>query len=357
MIAWGYWISIWAANAAIAVAFAGYMAFLIPALGSRPAYSAATALVAIWLLTAVNARGVRSAGWVALVTTILKVLPLLAIGTVGFLYVDLANFRPFNVSGGPAFSAVTACAALTLWALLGLEYATIPADNVEAPERTIPRATILGTVLAAIIYVLSTGAVMGLVPRDVLAGSTAPFADAALGVWGGATSTVVAVGAAISAFGALNGWLLLAGQIPRAAALDGLFPKIFGRLSGHGVPLSGLTVSSGLSSAVLLANYTRGLVAMFTFIIACWRRSTRYCRTFSAPWPTSSSTRKSGHSGAGVPRGHSLVAGLAFVYSAWAVMGAGRDAIYWGTLLLLAGIPVFVWLKGDASKETTTAHP
>ena len=256
MIAWGYWISLWAGNAAIAVGFAGYVTFLVPGMADRPAYGATAALLAIWILTAVNTRGVRTVGWVALVTTVLKVIPLLAIGTLGFLYVDGANFRPFNASGGSAMSAVTACAALTLWAFLGLESATIPADDVEAPERTIPRATILGTVLAAVIYILSTGAVLGLVPRDVLAASTAPFADAAQAVWGGPTATIVAVGAAISAFGALSGWILLAAQIPRAAARDGLFPAIFGRLSAKGVPTSGLVISGILSSLLLVASYT-----------------------------------------------------------------------------------------------------
>ena len=355
MIAWGYWISLWAGNAAIAVGFAGYVTFLVPAMAGRPASGAAAALVAIWTLSAVNARGVRSVGWVALVTTILKVLPLLAIGTLGFLYVDGANFRPFNASGDSAFSAITACATLTLWAFLGLESATVPADDVEAPERTIPRATILGCLLAATIYVLSTGAVLGLVPRDVLAGSTAPFAAAAQSVWGGPAATIVAVGAAISAFGALNGWILLASQIPLAAARDGLFPGIFAKVGSRGVPTSGLIISGILSSLLLVANYTRGLVGMFTFIILLATLTTLLPYTFCS-LAHFLAPRRDGEASKGGPRGHSLVAGAAFVYAAWAIMGAGRDAVYWGTLLLLAGIPVFVWLTRRSSPQFDGAH-
>ena len=349
MVAWGYWIAVWAGNSAIAVGFAGYVGFLVPAVGDDPVLGATTALLAIWLLTAVNTRGVHVVGWVALGTTVLKVMPLLAIGTVGFLYVNGSNFLPFNPSGGSAVSGVTACAALTLWAFLGLESATVPADNVESPETTIPRATVLGTILAAAIYILSTGAVLGLIPRQALMVSTAPFADAASAVWGGAAATVVAAGAVIAAFGALNGWILLAGQIPLAAARDGLFPEAFSRVSSSGMPTVGLVVSGVLASLLLLLNYTRGLVEMFTFIILLATLNTlipyALCSLAYFLMPRS-------EEGAYPNRtiGHSLVAVVAFLYSAWAILGAGKDAVYWGSLLLLAGIPVFVWLKRPSAQ-------
>ena len=344
MVAWGYWIAVWAGNAAIAVGFAGYVGFLAPVVGNNPVLGAITAILAIWILTAVNARGVRAVGWMALVTTVLKVIPLLAIGTVGFLYVDASNYLPFNASGGSPISAVTACAALTLWAFLGLESATVPADDVESPETTIPRATVMGAVLAAAIYILSTAAVLGLVPRGILAASTAPFADAASTVWGGAAATVVALGAVIAAFGALNGWILLASQVPLAASREGLFPKAFSRVSARGVPIVGLVVSGVLASLLLLFNYTRGLVGMFTFIILLATLNTlipyALCSLAYFVMPRSGEPASPNRT-----VGHALVAVAAFLYSAWAITGAGKDAVYWGSLLLLAGIPVFVWLK------------
>ena len=352
MVAWGYWIAVWAGNAAIAVGFAGYVGFLAPAVGNDPVLGAITALLAIWVLTAVNVRGVRAVGWMALVTTVLKVIPLVAIGTVGFLYVDAANFVPFNASGGSSISAVTACAALTLWAFLGLESATIPADDVESPETTIPRATVLGAVVAAAIYILSTGAVLGLVPREVLGASTAPFADAAGAVWGGTAATVVAVGAVIAAFGALNGWILLASQIPLAASRDGLFPQAFSRVSERGVPTVGLVVSGVLASLLLVLNYTRGLVEMFTFIILLATLNTLIPYALCSLAYFVMPRRPDEPASPERTVGHALIAVAAFLYSAWAILGAGKDAVYWGSLLLLAGIPVFVWLKRPSAQRS-----
>ena len=156
LAAWGYWISIFVGNAAIAVGFVGYLAFFWPELASNSLLAAAVALGNIWLLTWVNAMGVRNAGFVQLITTVLKILPLIVIGTIGFLFFNIDNFTPFNASGGSSFSAITASAALTLWAFLGLESATIPADDVKDPTHTIPRATLLGTLFSAIIYILGT---------------------------------------------------------------------------------------------------------------------------------------------------------------------------------------------------------
>ena len=114
--------------------------------------------------------------------------------------------------------------------------ATVPAEHVRDPRRTIPRATLFGTVVAAVVYILSNTAVQGILPPDALAHSSAPFADAArvmLGDWG---YYFIAGGAVIACLGALNGWVLLQGQIPMAPARDGLFPAILARTSRRGVP-------------------------------------------------------------------------------------------------------------------------
>ncbi|MFD0852211.1 amino acid permease, partial [Actinomadura adrarensis] len=152
--AWGYWIAVWAGNAAIAVAFVGYLAHFWPALADDKILAAGVALVTIWLLTAVNAYGVREGGAVQVVTTVIKLVPLLMIAVGGLFFVKSGNFGEFNASGGSAFSAVTAAAALTLWAFIGLESATVPAEDVNDPEKTIPRATIAGTAVTALIYIL-----------------------------------------------------------------------------------------------------------------------------------------------------------------------------------------------------------
>jgi APA family basic amino acid/polyamine antiporter len=345
LVGWGYWISIWTGNAAIATAFVGYLGVFVPAVSGSPAVAAATAAGAIWLLSWVNARGVREVGIVQVVTTALKLLPLIAVGTLGLLYFDAGNLRPFNVSGQPTFSALTATAALTIWAFLGLESATIPANDVRDPSRTIPRATIIGTLSAGVVYILGTIGVMGALAPAVLSGSTAPFADAAAAMWGGWASYAVAAGAAIACFGALNGWILLSGQIPFAAAKDGTFPAPFGRLSKNGTPVFGIVVSGVLATVLLSMNYTRGLVGAFTFIILL--------STLNTLFPYVMCT-----AGAFLVRGHAdvrrfpwqLVPALAFLFSLWAIAGLGRDTVYWGFLLLLAGVPVYVWMKRSHRK-------
>ncbi len=345
LVGWGYWISIWAGNAAIATAFVGYLGVFAPAISRSPPLAATTAAGAIWLLSFLNARGIREAGIVQVATTVLKLLPLIAVGTLGLVYFDVGNFRPFNVSGEPTFTAITATAALTLWAFLGLESATIPADDVVAPQRTIPRATVLGTLGGGVVYILSTVGVMGVLAPAILSGSTAPFADAASSMWGPWASYAVAAGAAISCFGALNGWIMLQGQIPLALARDGLFPEVFGKLSKRGTPVGAIVISSVLATILLSMNYTRGLVGSFTFIILL------ATLTSLIPYVMCSATEllvgdRDSRGAMGTRRLTPLVVpGLAFLFSVWAIAGSGRDTVYWGFLLLIAGVPMYVWMK------------
>ena len=343
LVAWGYWISIWAGNAAISVAFVGYMAVFFPALAETPAYGAGAALAAIWLLTGVSAIGVREAGIVQLVTTVIKLLPLLAIGTLGLLYMEPSHFTPFNMSGESHFSALTATATLTLWALLGLESATIPADSVENPARTIPRATVIGTLVVAVIYILATVGVMGIMPASDLATSTAPFAEAGRLIWGTWAGKLIALGAAISAFGALNGWILLQGQWCRAAAQNGLFPRVFTKMSKRDVPVVGLVVSSIMATGLMALNFKASLVEQFTFIILLATLSTLVPYFFSAVAQLVIFVREREEFSGERLAGASVIAVLALLYSIWAIVGSGADAVFWGFLLLLAGLPLYWW--------------
>ncbi|MBD2892484.1 Arginine/agmatine antiporter [Actinomadura sp. RB99] len=343
--AWGYWIAVWAGNAAIAVAFVGYLAHFWHALGTDKPLAAGVGLAAIWALTAVNSYGVRQGGLVQVVTTAVKLVPLLLIAVGGLFFVESANFGPFNASGTSAFSAVTAAAALTLWSFIGLESATVPAEDVEDPERTIPRATMAGTVVTALIYILGTVAVLGLVPAAALATSTAPFADAADAAFGGWAADLVAAGAAISAFGALNGWILLQGQVPYAAARDGLFPRFFARTGRGGTPVAGLVVSSVLVTVLMVMNYNSSLVDQFTFIILLATLTTVIPYAYAAAAElVLLATDRAAFSGRRLAR-DAVIALLAFGYSVWAIAGAGYEVVYKGTLLIFAGMPVYAWLK------------
>lgn len=345
LIAWGYWIALWAGNAAVAVAFAAYMGFLFPVIGDSQIAGLATALGAIWLLTWVNARGVAAAGAVQVVTTVLKVVPLILVGVFGLAYIDAGNFTPANVSSESNAAAVAACAALTLWAFLGLESATVPAGAVAEPERTIPRATILGVSLAAAVYIIITVVTFGVVPLADLQGNTAPLAEVATIMWGTIGGTFVAIAAGISTFGTLNGFTMLTGQVPLGAARDNLFPRQFGKLSKAKTPVFALVVSNVLASILIAMNFTKGLVDQFVFIILLATLTTLVPYLFCA-LAEFMIYLTTGRTVAG--KRLAPVLGLAvvgFIYSAWAIYGAGADIVFYGFLLLIAGVPVYVWLK------------
>jgi basic amino acid/polyamine antiporter, APA family len=343
LVAWGYWISIWCTNAAISVAFTSYLTVFFPVLATNKLLAMSTSLGAVWILTWVNTLGIKKAGSVQMITTILKLTPLLVISVVGLFYMDVKNFSEFNISGTSNFSAITATATLTLFAFLGLESATIPAGDIENPEKTIPRATMIGTGFTILVYVLGSVAVMGMIPASELKNSNAPFADAAAIIWGDSGRYLVAIGAIVSTFGALNGWILLQGQMPRAAAKDNLFPVIFKKDNKKGTPAMGIVISSVLISVLMMTNFTNGLTDTFTFMVLMTTITVLVPYLFSATayavillqnkfWKQESISKL-------------IVAFLAFIFSIWAIMGSGQETVYWGFIAILAGIPFYVWMK------------
>ena len=211
LVGWGYWIAVWTSCAALAVACVGYLDPFFPALVRNPITAAMMAAGALWVLTAVNVWGVRAAGRVQVVTTALKVVPLALVGIGGLFVFDASHFTITQATPRAFGGGLSAVATLTLWAFLGLESATVPSGSIDNPDRTIPRATIVGTLLAALIYIVSTVGVMSVIEPSQLANSTAPFADAARVLLGDRAAALVAIGAAISCFGALNGWILIVG--------------------------------------------------------------------------------------------------------------------------------------------------
>ncbi len=221
----------------------------------------------------------------------------------------------------------------------------MPAEEVENPEKNIPRATVMGTVVTAVVYILSTVAVLGIIPAARLAESTAPFADAAGEAFGGWAGDLVAIGAAVSAFGALNGWILLQGQVPYAAARDGLFPRSFARTGRRGIPVVGLVVSSVLVTVLVAMNYNASLVDQFTFVILLATFTTLIPYVYAAVAElVLLTTERAAFSGRRLGK-DVVIALLAFTYSVWAVAGAGYEIVFKGTLLLFAGMPVYAWLK------------
>jgi APA family basic amino acid/polyamine antiporter len=253
-------------------------------------------------------------------------------------HVSAAGGIPLSVGG------VTAAATLTLWALLGLESATIPADKVANPGRAIPLATLLGAVVTALICAVACTTVLLLVPPAILARSNAPFVDLAAQFWGDGAGKVIAVLAAISGFGALNGWILLQGELPRAMAMRGEFPGIFARESARSTPGFALCFGSTLVTLLILANYQKSMVSIFTFMILL---STTACLVMYAlcsaallrlQWIGQLGAARRGSAAL------AIVGVLATAYSLWAIVGAGADAVAWGAVLLCLGVPLYFWL-------------
>jgi APA family basic amino acid/polyamine antiporter len=353
LTAWGYWIAAWVGNAAIAVAFVSYLGYFsaFDALNDNRVLAATIAIGAIWALTIVNVFGVRQGGVVQLVTTVLKVVPLLAIVVLGFFFVNVDNFGGFNPSGGSVYGALSAVAVLTLWSFIGLESATVPAEEIEQPRKVIPRATVIGVGLTALVYILSTTAVMGILPAGTLAESGAPFADAADSAFGTWAGPVIAAAAVISAFGCLNGWILLQAQIPLAAARDNLFPRAFARTNRYGAPIVGLIVSSVLITGLTVLNYNASLVDQFTFVILLATLTTLIPYTFSAAAQIALLIKDRSAFSVRKLAGSVTVAGLALAYSIWMIAGSGYEVVYKGFLLLLGGIPIYLWLKYTESRR------
>lgn len=341
LVGWGYWTAVWSGCAALAVAFVGYVGAFMPGVAASPVAAAVLAVAALWVVVGINVMGLREAGLVQIVTTVVKLLPLIVIGGAGLFWFTSSNFAvPAGATPG-GFAGTTgtlfAIASLTLWALLGVESATIPAAAVEQPDRTIPRATLVGTLVAVIVSVLSTAGVMGILSHETLSHTTAPFADAARQLFGDRAAGFIAIAAAISVLGALNGWTLLQGQLPVAVANDGLFPKWFGRLSSRGTPANATIAGGVLATVLIMANYSRSLVALFTFVIQLATLSTLVPYVFCslAAW---------------MKPGNKTVPILAFVFSMAAIYGAGPEVVFWGFILLLSGLPIFAVMRLRASR-------
>jgi APA family basic amino acid/polyamine antiporter len=268
MNAWSYWITAWAGNAAIAVGWVLYVEHFINK-GQNKLYSVLLVLVGLWIPAAINLSGVKNMGSVQVVTTIIKFAALAFMSTVGLFFISKANFTPWNVSGGSALNAIGGGMAIALFSYLGVETASVAAAKVRNPDRNIPRATVLGTIACAVVYMLSLTVVFGIVPTSKLATANAPFSDAANAMFGGTwAGNVLAIAVIISGFGALNGWTMICAEMPLAAANDGLFPERFKRMSKNGVPAFGIVASTVLASVAMIINYLgAGGATVFTTLV------------------------------------------------------------------------------------------
>jgi APA family basic amino acid/polyamine antiporter len=342
-------VLIWAGNAAIAVAVVSALSLIVPALGSTPGLPAIAALAVIWILIAVNIRGVALAGQVQFVTTLLKLVPLAGVIVLAawLLLRDgggaIAPSTPVPLGAG----AIAGAAAITFWGFLGVESATVPADKVENATKVVPRVTLIGTVLTGVVYVLVSGAVMFMMPAEITAASPAPIAEFLGRSFGPRTAEIVALFAAISAFGTLNGFILLQGEMPWAMARGGVFPAWFGTESRFGTPARAHLVSGVLVTVVTLMNYTSTMGQLFLDIasisLAAGMFAYLACALAAIRLLPGDLPLK-------------IAAAVATVFVVWMVYGLGLKADLWGLALLLLGLPVY-WSvrRGQVTSSAATA--
>ena len=343
LVAWGYWISVWVSNAGVAIAIVGALSFFFPVLETNSIMAVSVGLGMIWFLTWVNSRGIKTSGRVQVVTTVLKLLPLVFVILIGIFFFDINNFPAFNLTGESDIATIPVVAAITLYAFLGIECATIPAENVKNPEKTVPKATMYGTIIVTLVYIFGTVILFGILPVDILKDSPAPFAEAGKIIGGEFAGYFVATGAAISGIGALNGWILISGQLPMAIAKDNMFPRIFKKEDKNGTPYLGLIIGSALASVIMLMNYSAGLVEQFTFIVNLTVLAVLIPYLFVAAAYIIIMIERKLHANNYIKT--FVLGGLGFVFSVWAIYGSGSDIVFYGFLLLLAGIPLYIIMQ------------
>ena len=262
-MAWTYWVISWVSTTAVLIAAIGY---LTPLLGrSGPLTMLGMQIALLLSVTALNLRGVQSAGRAEFYLSLLKVLPLVLIPLMGLWY-----FQSEHLASPPAdqvWSMFPGAVALTFWGFIGIETATTAAAAVDQPAKTIPRAVVFGTVFVALLYMLNSVGVMGLIPSAQLAASSAPYADAARMMMGTGWDLVIGLMAFLVCVGTLNAWILTSGQIAAGAAQDGLFPAIFRKTNRHGAPLFGLLISSLGIIPMLLFTLDPSLGAQINWVI------------------------------------------------------------------------------------------
>jgi APA family basic amino acid/polyamine antiporter len=350
--AWSYWITAWAGNAAIAVGWVLYVEVFINKDHSKLG-SVLLVLVGLWIPAVINLSGVKSMGSVQVVTTVLKFAALAFMSTVGLFYISSANYSPWNVSGESAIAAIGGAMAIALFSYLGVEVAAVAAAKVRDPDRNVPRATILGTLATAVVYMLSLIAVFGIVPNAHLQTATAPFSDAVNMMFGGTGwGKVMAVFVIISGFGALNGWTMICAEMPLAAAKDGLFPERFKTISRTGVPAFGILASTALASIAIVVNYLGSSgETVFTTLVLMTGITAAIPYAFSAlaqiKWRLMDKRQMQG---ARFAR-DMIIATLSLVFSIlfiWYSRNTGHSFwVYWAPFImaaaaLLLGIPVYL---------------
>jgi len=360
LVGWCYWVQAWAGNAAIVSSWVFYVDALFGFDHITGLENWGIAMVGLWVPAAVNLVGIRQMAWFQNVTVVLKFLPLLFVGIVGWFFVDKANFGPFNASGGSLYSGIGIAAGVALFSFIGVEAAAMTAKRVKNPRVNVGRASLLGTGLSAILYVLITAAVMGLVPHHALIDNGSPFVNAFQTIFNGAgwAGKFIAAIAVVSGIGALNGWTLIVTETSRAIAQDDLFPRPFAWTDKKGTAWFGIVVGTALPSLLMLWRYTTtsGLT-VFTYLVDLTVVTVAIPYFFSAiAQLTYLVGRRRRVEGWRLAR-DLAVAGASVLFSMWVTFAAGYQVVYQALVVILAGLVLYAFLNARRQRLGEAAEP
>jgi APA family basic amino acid/polyamine antiporter len=338
---WCYWISVWVTNAVLSIGVVGYFITVFPSAASIP--PAVLAVSFMWIFVAVNLLGVKSGGRVQVVTSLLKVVPLLLVMVVGAVSIlsSPGTYTP-NLPANPITGHDSmAAAAIALYAMLGFESAAVAAGRVKDPERTIPRATLIGTLVVAGLYVTIVAIGLLVVPQAALAASDAPFVTITDHLLGPGNGRWISLFVVISGLGCLNGWTLLSGELTRTLASHRLLPPLLGESNRFGAPWASLILTGVLATVVGVMNYSASLVGAFTklsLIVSAANLPLYVCCSFAL-----FTLLKRDPAGLRPALWFAGAGGVAF--AAFAFKGVGWEPFLWALALGVAGLPIYLWMR------------
>ena len=346
-----YGVSLVIANTAIAISAVGYGSEFLGATLS-PLSIALWTIFTLWLATILNFGGARITGNISSFTIWGVIIPVVGISIIGWKWFDgtmyVNSWNPHNV---PTFEAIGVSISMTLWAFLGLESACANSDAVENPEKNVPIAVLGGTLGAAVIYIVSTNVIAGIVPNLELANSTAPFGLAFAHMFDETIGKVIMGLMVMSCFGSLLGWQFTIAQVFKSSAEEGYFPAFFKKVTSKGAPIVGMVTITSLQTLLSLMTISPSLNKQFNVLVdlAVVTNVIPYLlsmaalavllKTENVPQPKYKKTV--------------LVAFIGSVYSIYALYAAGEQAMLYGSIVTFIGWTLygFVSYKFDLKKS------
>ena len=335
-----YFLSLAVGNVAIGISAVGYLAGFFPWLTSTPIMTCLGLIALLWLTTVANFGGASLTGRIGSITVWGVIIPVGVLSIIGWLWFSGETFAAaWNPKGLTLLEGMGSSISLTLWAFLGMESAAQNSDAVENPRRDVPLACMFGTLGAAVIYILSTAVIQGIVPNAELAASTGPFALAYATMFNPTVGRIIMALAVIACLGSLLGWQFTIAQTAKSAADERMFPRLFSRVNQMGAPVTGMIVLGVAQTLLALMTISPTLSEQFGALVnlAVVTNVLPYIIALSALFVMMKA--------AGVPerkyRLNTAIATVGMLYSVFAIYASGKDAVLGGMIVTAIGFLIY----------------